>query len=137
MNLTTGAIFRLSLLAIALIGGIIWVWPWFADPQKAVAAASLLEAIYYQGNTIEAGLWAGFAIGFAWKAQAVKGWHRQHHRIAAVNFLLFGLSDIVEVQTGAWWRPWWLFLWKSACVLTMLGLLVTYLRRRHSPIDPD
>ena len=44
--------------------------------------------------------------------------------IAGVAFILFGLSDAVELQTGAWWKPWWLFAWKAICVITLVGLYV-------------
>lgn len=32
--------------------------------------------------------------------------------------MAFGVSDIIELQTGAWWRPWWLLLLKAACLLS-------------------
>ena len=38
-------------------------------------------------------------------------------RIAAVAFFGFGISDLIEAQTGAWWEPIWLFFFKAACVL--------------------
>ena len=57
---------------------------------------------------------------------------RRRCTIATIVFFLFGMSDVVEVQTGAWWRPWWLFAWKALCVLAMLGLLWDYLRRRQA-----
>jgi hypothetical protein len=44
--------------------------------------------------------------------------------------LFFGGSDIVEVQSGAWWSPWWLFVWKASCVLSMAILFMVYLRDR-------
>jgi hypothetical protein len=33
---------------------------------------------------------------------------------------VFGVSDLVEAQTGAWWEPWWLFVMKAACVLVFV-----------------
>ncbi|MFP4103756.1 sensor histidine kinase [Coleofasciculus sp.] len=50
--------------------------------------------------------------------------------MAFITFFFFGLSDIIEVQTGAWWRPWWLLVWKSLCVFSMGALLINYLRSR-------
>lgn len=47
--------------------------------------------------------------------------------VAGVAFLLFGGSDLVEMSTGAWYRPWWLLAWKAACVV---ALATTYLRYR-------
>ncbi|MBE7495235.1 MAG: hypothetical protein HS117_09830 [Verrucomicrobiaceae bacterium] len=35
-------------------------------------------------------------------------------------FAVFGLSDLIESGTGAWWHPWWLLVMKAACVLAFL-----------------
>ena len=48
---------------------------------------------------------------------------------AVVLLVLFGVSDAVESVTGAWWRPWWLLVWKGVCVVGLVvcgwrGLLV-------------
>lgn len=37
-----------------------------------------------------------------------------------LSFAVFGVSDLIESETGAWWRPWWLFGMKAACVLGFL-----------------
>ncbi|MBE7458640.1 MAG: hypothetical protein KJ057_17160 [Phycisphaerae bacterium] len=41
-----------------------------------------------------------------------------------MTFLAFGASDVVEADTGAWWRPWWLLAWKAACLAVLLTLLI-------------
>ena len=132
MEITKGAVIRLTILFILLV--IFGVWGWqiasLDSPEKAVAIAPVLEAIYKQGNYIEAGIWGVFAVGFCIAAFKETGKRRSHRLIAAITFLLFGLSDIVEVQTGAWWHPWWLFLWKGSCVFSMVRLLVVYLKNR-------
>ena len=33
-----------------------------------------------------------------------------------MSFFAFGISDFVEIHTGAWYRPWWLLAWKATCV---------------------
>ncbi|QDT35815.1 hypothetical protein [Stratiformator vulcanicus] len=33
----------------------------------------------------------------------------------AVTLFVFGLSDLVEISTGAWWKPWPLAVLKFAC----------------------
>ncbi|MGK7919464.1 MAG: hypothetical protein AB4080_05590 [Trichodesmium sp.] len=94
--------------------------------------AKILEAVYKKGNYLEAIIWFVFAGAFA--ISAIKNTHlvRLHRIIATFTFLLFGLSDIVEVQTGSWWHPWWLFLWKSLCVLSMFCLLIFYFKIRKN-----
>ena len=73
-------------------------------------------------NQLEAGLWIAIAVVIA-----IDAVQRPHVRfdciVAAVAFALFGVSDIVETTTGAWWRPRWLLMWKAACVVTFLWLL--------------
>jgi hypothetical protein len=124
---------RLSILLIALAIFGIWGWNISTNPSSLAQAenqAKLLQTIYTNGNYLEAIIWELFAVGFAILAAKTTKKVRQHRLIATVTFCLFGLSDVVEVQTGAWWHHWWLFLWKSSCVISMVGLLVVHLRDR-------
>jgi hypothetical protein len=41
-----------------------------------------------------------------------------------ICFVVFGVSDVIEAQTGAWWHPWWLFVMKALCVLGFLGAVL-------------
>ena len=62
--------------------------------------------MFETANYIEAALWA--VIGLVFLVVSMRrGGRRRVTALAAVTFLLFGGSDVVEVQTGAWWRPWW------------------------------
>ena len=96
-----------------------------------ILAAITREFIYL--NYIEAGLWV--ALGFGAGVQAVRfgGAVRRDLLVLAIALIAFGFSDLVETRTGAWWRPWWLLAWKSACVGVMLWLLARYVRRRMHP----
>jgi hypothetical protein len=82
-------------------------------------------------NYAEAVFWAVVAVCFALAAFRQTGKIRRECWIAAGTFLLFGLSDVVEVQSGAWYRPWWLLLWKALCVLSITRLLTVYIRLRR------
>jgi len=133
MNLTKGAAIRLTIIFIFLGIGGAYSWEILLTPaslEQAEAQAKLLEKIYVNGNYLEAFLWFCFAIGFAVNAGKTSGKTRINRLITTLIFLLFGGSDIVEVQTGAWWSPWWLFVWKASCVLSMVILLWVYLRDR-------
>lgn len=46
----------------------------------------------------------------------------------AVVLTIFGASDVVEIGTGAWWRPWWLLSLKVLCVLVLIVLISLYYR---------
>ena len=133
MNLTKGAAIRLTIIFILLGIGGAYSWQTLLSPaslEQAEAQAKLLEQIYVNGNYLEALIWFLFAMGFAVNAGKTSGKTRINRLITTLIFLLFGGSDIVEVQTGAWWSPWWLFVWKASCVLSMVILFWVYLRDR-------
>ena len=80
-------------------------------------------------NLIEALFRGAFGVGLlvqAWRS----GEHRQLALVAGVSLVLFGLSDLVEIRTGSWLRPWWLFGWKAVCLVTLVGTYVGYVRGR-------
>lgn len=52
-----------------------------------------------------------------------------HHRTLAASLFLFGLSDLIELWSGAWWRPWWLLLLKLSCGAAISVLILLSLRR--------
>jgi hypothetical protein len=92
-----------------------------------------IAPLFRYSNYCEAGLWwlVAAAIGVAarkWSRRA-----RADARIWIIILLIFGLSDVVEAHTGAWWRPWWLLVWKGGCLLVMLVLLMRYLLRARGP----
>ncbi|MGY8656657.1 MAG: hypothetical protein ACKVJX_23835 [Verrucomicrobiia bacterium] len=68
------------------------------------------------GNMVESVLWAAFAIAFCVMAFRATGRRRRLSLTLAAAFLAFGVSDLIEAQTGAWWRPPWLFILKAGCV---------------------
>lgn len=68
-------------------------------------------------NYCEAGLWFLIALLLFVRSRAVPQIPRRLGAIAAVAFFFFGISDLIEAQTGAWWTPWSLFVLKAACVI--------------------
>ncbi|KZN39399.1 hypothetical protein N480_00790 [Pseudoalteromonas luteoviolacea S2607] len=50
---------------------------------------------------------------------------------ASITLIAFGVSDIIEASTGAWWRPLSLLFFKAGCVLTLLG---SYICTLFSPL---
>ena len=72
------------------------------------------------GNLIEAGVW--FLLALVLGVYALRREKRLRATLFIIAFVLavFGGSDLVEARTGAWWKPWWLFVWKAACVLVLL-----------------
>ena len=90
------------------------------------------------GNLIEAGLW--FALALVLFIYTFKRARRLRPTLwfLAVTLAVFGASDLVEARTDAWWTPWWLFVWKAACVLALLWCFVRYYRLTKASVgDPD
>ncbi len=88
--------------------------------------------LFSVGNYIEAAFW--IVLGLVFGVVALRSAARRRAvALAALTFTVFGVSDLVEVQTGAWWRPWWLLVWKSACVVVLVALLVRHVRAARRP----
>ncbi|MGE5193635.1 MAG: hypothetical protein ACM3U2_14160 [Deltaproteobacteria bacterium] len=87
--------------------------------------AVAIEAIF---NGCEAALWIVCAIVVAVRYCRAKAGLRRLSRWAAAFFVLFGLSDFIEIQTGAWWRPPGLLLLKGACLVGLTWCFVALLR---------
>jgi hypothetical protein len=91
---------------------------------------AVITRAFQISNYIEAGLWICIGLAFAIAALRHSGVTRRHCWIAAISFVLFGISDLVESTTGAWYRPLWLLIWKALCLLVFAWLLISYIRRR-------
>jgi hypothetical protein len=85
-------------------------------------------------NVFEVVLWSvlGLAILF-WRALPMH-WMSWNLPLACALFG-FALSDYIEIQTGAWWQPWWLFPFKACCFLSMIYFMVLYYRHHSRNIQ--
>lgn len=88
----------------------------------------LATAFYENANYGEAVLWIVMGLLLAGKALTQKLPGRRHYLLAAGILLIFGLSDVAEARldTGTWWDPWWLAVWKVACVAALAPFVVRY-----------
>lgn len=80
-------------------------------------------------NYGEAALW--FTIGTGMLIAAIirrkeKEWVKVYI-IATFAFFLFGVSDLIEAKTGAWWKPRGLLVLNGICILAFIGC---YLRAK-------
>ncbi len=82
------------------------------------------------GNLIEAGVWFVCALAVLVQAMRDTATLRKTLFTLAGSLALFGASDLVEARTGAWWRPWWLLVWKSACVIVLAAAFIRYFQIR-------
>jgi hypothetical protein len=93
--------------------------------------ADALNPTFIYANYAEACLWAALAVAAVIKRSGNASW------LLATALLLFGLSDVVETRTGAWYKPWWLFAWKAICVLCILIFGIAAWRRRRGSTGPE
>lgn len=98
--------------------------------------SALPDDLHARGNLLEAFVWWALAAGFAFYAWRSQGARRRLCLIACGAFAAFGLSDIVEIRSGAWWRPWWLLVWKAACLAVMVWVWFRAGRLTRSAPDP-
>ena len=89
---------------------------------------------FVTANYVEAGLWTVIALGFLFHALFKHGGPTS--LVAGAAFLLFGISDVIETRTGAWWRPWWLLVMKGGCIVAFVVLLARYATARRAA-TPD
>jgi beta-lactamase regulating signal transducer with metallopeptidase domain len=83
-------------------------------------------------NYFEIGLWFLFGIAMILQSQTMGEAYRKVLYASAVAFFAFSVSDYIEIQTGAWWTPWWLFILKALCVITFVVCLVLFLKIKKS-----
>lgn len=70
-------------------------------------------------NVVEAVFWCGLGGYTACQVASIRASRRGTAIILAATLVIFGASDVVEVFSGAWWRPWWLAVWKVLCGFTI------------------
>jgi hypothetical protein len=76
-------------------------------------------------NCLEALLWMSISVAVFRKSRGTPATTRLG-AVASLWFFLFGVSDLFEAYTGAWWRPWPLLVLKGACVTSLLVCGILY-----------
>lgn len=84
-------------------------------------------AFHVMFNQAESALWFVLALVLAVRLRMTMPWRW----LLPCAFAVFGVSDLIEAQTGAWWEPWWLFVMKAACVLVFLLAWQAHRRQRR------
>jgi hypothetical protein len=93
-----------------------------------------LHAIF---NVAEAIFWVVVAVVVAVSATLSHPAFRRLGFLAAAVFLAFAITDLIEVKTGAWYRPWWLLGYNAACLAAIVGCYVRYLLVRRALAASD
>lgn len=79
-------------------------------------------------NFYEAILWFIIAIYLTASAflNKPKKPYQKNLIIVALLFFAFGVSDLIEIQTGAWWKPLGLLILKGGCILGFIFCFFRY-----------
>ena len=86
-------------------------------------------------NYIEIVLWSLFGFALLLKSRSVSIQFKKTTYISATAFFAFAVSDYIEIQTGAWWRPWPLFVLKAICVITFAYSLYAYMNIKSKNVN--
>ena len=90
----------------------------------------MIETCHFWFNVVEAVIWFALAARFLFFAVKRKSPLKKAFLVFAITLFVFGISDIIETQTGAWYKPWGLFMLKAVCVVLIAGCVGVFFRNR-------
>ena len=90
----------------------------------------MIEVCHFWFNVIEAAIWMAMATWLLYLALRTRSHLKTTFIILSLTLCFFSVSDMIETQTGAWYRPLGLFLLKAVCVLFITGCLFLLFRKR-------
>ncbi len=84
-------------------------------------------------NLVEGIVWLVIAAIVFWRSRREGTKMRRLGGFTSIGFILFGISDFIEMRTGAWWDPSWLLILKASCILgfAVAGWKYCQLRRQN------
>jgi hypothetical protein len=77
-------------------------------------------------NYCEAVLWFAIALTVFLRRKNANVKLTKLAMLVSISFFFFGISDLIEANTGAWWRPWWLLVLKALCILSFVTCWFKY-----------
>ena len=80
-------------------------------------------------NGLEAVLWSVLAVVIAVRFRKSDAGLRRLSWTTAALLVAFAVSDVIEMQTGAWWRPVGLLVLKGVCLAGLTGCFVAMILR--------
>jgi hypothetical protein len=116
-----------GILELAILGFVV-----FSSLFSTVVMSLLNRFTFDQFFNLGEGLlWLGIALVITIRTARSRNGQRLGYG-AALSFALFGVSDLIEVRTGAWYSPWPLLALKAACVASLGIHLFCYLREKRA-----
>ena len=77
-------------------------------------------------NAVEAAFWIAMGGVLAFRTRSMPARFRRLSGVAAIALICFGITDVIEVFTGAWYEPVALLAFNAICLATLLGCLLRY-----------
>ena len=77
-------------------------------------------------NIIEGFYWLGISLVFFVPALRSREKNRLFCLLGGLAFVSAALSEFCEVHTGAWWKPWWLLVWKISFGPVFILMVIWY-----------
>jgi ribose/xylose/arabinose/galactoside ABC-type transport system permease subunit len=89
-----------------------------------------MQHVVDEFNYVEAAIWFLIAIiVLFYQLKKRTPFGRIFYSLSFIIFI-FGISDIIEAHTGAWWKPWWLLVLKGACIISMVWCVVKISKKK-------
>jgi hypothetical protein len=88
--------------------------------------------MHFWFNACEAAFWVVVGAVVIVRSRAAPSRVRRVGLIAGLAFFAFAGTDLVELRTGAWYRPWWLLVYNALCITTLAACYGAYLPARKS-----
>lgn len=102
--------------------------PRVENPPSQLQVSRTMQDLTRTGNMAEAALWGLVSLYFFVRWCRARDDLQPVFRGLAIAFLVFGVSDLIEARTGAWWRPVWLLLLKGGCLIFLIAGFRKYSR---------
>lgn len=87
-----------------------------------------MESTVWAYNLFETCLWSAIGLGLLICACRPREKHRLFCLYGALSFAVFAASEVIEMHTGAWWKPLWLLALKASCTFFVAGLVFWWIR---------
>jgi hypothetical protein len=82
-------------------------------------------------NYVESGLWFTIALLVFLRRNNRNIELKKLAVMLSISFAVFGISDLIEASTGAWWRPLWLLALKALCIFSFIYCWIKYRKISH------
>lgn len=96
-----------------------------------IDALELARWVHVSFNSVEVLVWWSAAVYVGVKSRRLCGADRRVAAAATVFFVAFGVSDVWEIFTGTWFRPFGLLALKTVCAAVFVACLGYYRQSRR------